>query len=149
MQFKKEELVAELEKRVEQEEKRWGLEKPLLEREQKVNSEKEEFAKKKNKLTTSKILIGFLFLNCTLIEIFTGWAMIKMLYIASIAGTSIDFTPLVALIGAVVGEVIGYGIYSLKSAKENSVGGLVFESAMKEKEHESKKKAPAAEGGVG
>ena len=144
MQFKKEELVAELEKRVEQEEKRWELEKPLLEREQKVNSEKEEFAKKKNKLTTSKILIGFLFLNCTLIEIFTGWAMIKMLYIAYI-----DFTPLVALIGAVVGEVIGYGIYSLKSAKENSVGGLVFESAMKEKELESKKKAPAAEGGVG
>lgn len=149
MQFKKEELVAELEKRVEQEEKRWELEKPLLEREHKVNSEKEEFAKKKNKLTTSKILIGFLFLNCTLIEIFTGWAMIKMLYIASIAGTSIDFTPLVALIGAVVGEVIGYGIYSLKSAKENSVGGLVFESTMKEKELELKKKAPAAEGGVG
>ena len=149
MQFRKEELVAELKKRVEQEEKRWELEKPLLEREQKVNSEKEEFAKKKNKLTTSKILIGFLFLNCTLIEIFTGWAMIKMLYIASIAGTSIDFTPLVALIGAVVGEVIGYGIYSLKSAKENSVGGLVFESAMKDKELESKKKAPAAEGGLG
>lgn len=149
MQFKKEELVAELEKRVEQEEKRWELEKPLLEREHKVNSEKEEFVKKKNKLTTSKLLIGFLFLNCTLIEIFTGWAMIKMLYIASIAGTSIDFTPLVALIGAVVGEVIGYGIYSLKSAKENSVGGLVFESAMKEKELESKKKAPAVEGGVG
>jgi len=46
MQFKKEELVADLEKRVEQEEKRWELEKPLLEREHKVNSEKEEFAKK-------------------------------------------------------------------------------------------------------
>lgn len=84
------------------------------------------------KISTSKLLIAFLFINCTVIEIFTGWAMVKMLAIALVTGISIDFTPLVALIGAVVGEVFGYAIYSLKAMKENTVGGLVFEKALKE-----------------
>lgn len=87
------------------------------------------------KIPTSKLLILFLFINCTVIEIFTGWAMVKMLSIALITGLSIDFTPLVALIGAVVGEVFGYAIYSLKSAKENSVGGIVYDSALRELEN--------------
>lgn len=84
------------------------------------------------KISTSKLLIALLFINCTVIEIFTGWAMVKMLAIALVTGISIDFTPLVALIGAVVGEVIGYAIYSLKAMKENTIGGLVYEKALKE-----------------
>ena len=36
--------------------------------------------------------------------------MVKMLSLAFVAGTMIDFTPLVALIGAVVGEVFGYAV---------------------------------------
>ena len=129
MSFKKP-LISKLCKEVEQEEQRWKLEKPLLERKEIIRSEKAEFIKKKHKLSTSKMLIIFLFINCTLIEIFTAWAMIKMLTIAMIAGTAIDFTPLVALIGAVVGEVIGYAIYSLKSTKENTVGGIVYENVI-------------------
>ena len=43
-----------------------------------------------------------------------------------------DFTPLVALIGAVVSEVVGYAVYALKSAKENTVGGITYESAMRQ-----------------
>lgn len=84
------------------------------------------------KISTSKLLIALLFINCTAIEIFTGWAMVKMLAIALVTSISIDFTPLVALIGAVVGEVIGYAIYSLKAMKENTIGGLVYEKALKE-----------------
>ena len=56
--------------------------------------------------------------------------MVKMLSLALIAGTMIDFTPLVALIGAVVGEVFSYAIYSLKSTKENTVGGIVYDSVI-------------------
>ena len=41
-----------------------------------------------------------------------------------------DFTPLVTLIGAVVSEVIGFAIYAIKSAKENTSGGIVYETAM-------------------
>ena len=37
-----------------------------------------------------------------------------------------------ALITTVVAEVIGFGIYALKSTKENTEGGIVFETAMRE-----------------
>lgn len=90
----------------------------------------------KNKMSTSKILIIFLFMNCTFIELFTCWSIIAMLSIAPNIG-SIDFSPLVTLIGTVVGEVISYGIYSAKAAKENTVGGVVFETALASKENNS------------
>jgi len=38
----------------------------------------------------------------------------------------VDFTPIVTLIGAVVGEIIGFAIYAAKAAKENTVGGIVY-----------------------
>lgn len=85
--------------------------------------------KKIKKIPTSKKLILFLFLNCTLIELFTAWVTIKSLYLAETFLIVPDFTPLVSLIGAVLGEVIGYAVYAIKSAKENSQGGIVFESA--------------------
>ena len=69
--------------------------------------------------------------------------MVKMLSIALITGLSIDFTPLVALIGAVVGEVFGYAIYSLKSAKENSAGGIVYDSALRELEDNQNSDEPS------
>lgn len=125
-------LISNLRRRVEQEEKRWQLEKPLRERQAAVRNDKAEFENKKRKISTSKLLIIFLFVNCTLIEIFTGWATIKMLAIALATGLSIDFTPLVALIGAIVGEVIGYAVYSLKSTKENTAGGIIYDTAMKD-----------------
>lgn len=90
--------------------------------------------KKKNKMSTSKILIIFLFMNCTFIELFTCWSIIEMLRIASTTG-NIEFSPLVTLIGTVVGEVISYGIYSAKAAKENTAGGVVFETALQENDN--------------
>jgi len=47
-----------------------------------------------------------------------------------------DFSPLVTLIGAVVSEVIGFAIYSIKATKENTKGGIVYDTAMKEYEME-------------
>ena len=140
-------LISDLRKQVEKEEKRWMLEKPLRERQAAVRNDRAEFKKKKCKISTSKLLIIFLFINCTLIEIFTGWAMVKMLSLAFIAGTMIDFTPLVALIGAVVGEVFGYAIYSLKSTKENTVGGIVYDSVINNSN--DKEPSPPQENGVG
>lgn len=88
----------------------------------------------KKKSSTSKLLIFFLFLNCTIVEAFTGWVTIKSFHLAETMGIPIDFSPLLALIGAVVGEVFGFAIYSLKSAKENSANGIVYEMAMLEKQ---------------
>ena len=74
--------------------------------------------------------------------------MVKMLSLAFVAGTMIDFTPLVALIGAVVGEVFSYAIYSLKSAKENTVGGIVYDSIINNNS-DNKEPSPPQENGVG
>ena len=74
--------------------------------------------------------------------------MVKMLSLAFVAGTMIDFTPLVALIGAVVGEVFGYAIYSLKSTKENTVGGIVYDSVINNNS-DNKESSPPQENGVG
>lgn len=88
--------------------------------------------KKKKKLSTTKILIIFLFVNCVIIELFTAWALMKSLEISALTGVMTDFSPLNALIGAVVGEVVGFGIYAAKSAKENSKGGITYDAAMEE-----------------
>ena len=73
--------------------------------------------------------------------------MVKMLSLAFVAGTMIDFTPLVALIGAIVGEVFGYAIYSLKSTKENTIGGIVYDSVINNSD--DKESSPPKENGVG
>lgn len=133
MFFHKRETLSQ--KQIEKEERKWANEKPLLERQRKIQEEKREYYKPKFlKPSTSKMLIGFLFINCTIIEIFTGWATIQMLSVAMATGLSIDFSPLVALVGAVVSEVFGYAIYSLKATKENSIGGITYDLAMKEAE---------------
>lgn len=82
------------------------------------------------KISTTKILIAFLFINCTLLEIFTGWVTVENLLLARDFGIAIDFTPLVTLIGIVLGEVFGFAVYAAKSAKENSIGGITYDSAM-------------------
>lgn len=125
-----EELVAE--------EKRWQQNKPLLKREIKLAKDKEKVQKLKNdkrQLTTTKLLLLFLFLNFTLIEIFTGWVTIQSIQLAYYSEySSPDYTPLVTLIGAVVGEVMSFATYALKSMKENSQGGIVYETALREPE---------------
>lgn len=89
--------------------------------------------KKKKKFSTSKILVTLLFINCTAIELFTAWSTIQMLRMASFIGM-MDFTPLVTLIGATIGEVFGYAVYSLKAAKENCAGGILYDSAMMDRQ---------------
>lgn len=86
----------------------------------------------KRKLSTSKLLILFLFLNCTLVEIFACWSVAEMLTISMSNGVPVDFSPLVTLIGTVVSEILGYGIYSLKAAKENTRGGVIYDLAMRD-----------------
>lgn len=112
-------------------ERRWQKEKPLREREYKLKEDQRQFKEThRPKISTSKLLIIFLFINCTIIEIFTGYVTLRSLDIATMTFMMPDFTPLVTLIGAVVSEVIGFAIYAIKSAKENTSGGIVYETAM-------------------
>ena len=99
----------------------------------KLKQEKREFKKQfLPKISTSKLLILFLFINCTIIELFTGFVTLKSLDLTTLTMANPDFTPLVALIGAVVSEVVGYAVYALKSAKENTAGGITYEAAMRQ-----------------
>lgn len=121
------------ERKVALEERQWEREKEVLERKYSLKQEKIDFKKKFfPKISTSKLLILFLFINCTIIELFTGYVTLKSIDIATMTMMNPDFTPLVTLIGAVVTEVIGFAVYALKSAKENTAGGIVYEAAMRE-----------------
>lgn len=124
------------EKKLAKEEKVWAQEKELLQREYNLKEDKKNFKNsKKKKMSMSKKLICFLFINCTLIELFVGWVTIKSLNISMVTMYAADLSPLVALVGAVVGEVIGYAVYAIKSARENTVNGITYMYA----EHELKK----------
>ena len=113
------------------EEAKWKIDKNLIERKQAIMNDKAATYKKTvKKPSTSKLLIMFLFGSCTLIELFTGWVTVQSIILAREAFITPDFTPLVTLIGAVVAEVFGFAVYSLKSTKENTTGGIVFEQAM-------------------
>ena len=121
------------EKEILQQTQEWEKEKEILEKEFSLKEDKRKFySKYKKKISTSKLLIFFLFLNCTIIELFTGWVTFKSIELSAITSMVPDFSPLVALIGAVIGEVIGFAVYSLKSAKENTKNGIVYEQAMLE-----------------
>lgn len=111
----------------------WAKQKKILQRQQKIKQEKREIKHPHRlKLTTSKLLAFLLFLNCTCIEIFSCWAIKRSIEVAVIDSMAIDFSPLVALITAVVGEGIGYWVYAAKSKAENTQGGIVYEMAMKQ-----------------
>ena len=106
----------------------WDQEKKAIKIQQQIHRERRKLLNPFAKISFSKWLIFFLFFNCTILEIFTGWVTIQTIKLAFSTGAIIDFSPLVTLIGLVVGEVIGYGIYSLKAIKENTKGGIVYDS---------------------
>lgn len=114
--------------------KNWEQEKDIIIEQIKLKNDKEKI-KGHNKLSMSKKIILFLFINCTLIELFTGYITIMDLNIAKTTGI-VDFSPMIALITAVVGEVIGFAVYAVKSMKENTQGGITYQAMMNEFEQQ-------------
>lgn len=74
----------------------------------------------KNKMPFSKKLMIIIILNCAVIELYS---MVAMWY-------NHDLSSLCTLIGAVVGETVSFAIYSYKAIKENTSGGIVYESTI-------------------
>ena len=119
----------------------WLQLKPELLRENKIEQEKKKINSEKRKIklpSWGKMLLVFLFLNFTILEIFIGWVTIKTFALAFAVGMMPDFTPLVTLIGLVAGETISYGAYCAKSKAENIEGGLVHDSAMYQLKYQTK-----------
>ena len=73
-----------------------------------------------------------LFFNFSVLEIFIGWVTVKSFSLAFTLGIGPDFTPLITLISAVLGETISYAIYCLKSKAENTKNGIVYDLAMRD-----------------
>ena len=133
----KELLLKQEVKNLKREEQLWEVEKKIISRQEKIEQEKDAIkGKGKKKISATKLLILFLFINCTLIELFTGWAIVQSIQIAAIMGIAPDFSPLIALIGAVVSEVMGFAIYAIKSTKENTKDGIVYETTMANLSHD-------------
>ena len=95
--------------------------------------------KQKEKLSFSKVAFIFMISNCTVIEIY---ALIAMTFFA-------DLSPLTSLIAAVVGECMSFLVFELKSSKENTEGGIIYESAMKKLEYELKGETKDTDEAVG
>ena len=114
------------EKKVTKLEQKWEKDKDLIERVNQIKIEKSQLKQNFFEKIGTKPLITYLFLNCTLIEIFTMIILLWSLNISAATGLSADMTPLTALISTVVGEVIAFGIYAYKSAKENTKGGTTY-----------------------
>lgn len=114
----------------------WQIEKQIILQKQDLQQQKKKvknrYKEERKKLSTSKFLMLFLFLSCSAIEFFTIFLTFK-----SINMGYIDFSALQSLITAVVAQVIGFAIYALKSTKENTKGGIVYQTAILEaqKEH--------------
>ena len=90
-----------------------------LKKKDKLLSERDLYKKKKS-FSYSKALLAYLMFICTAIIIYVG-AIIVYLQ---------DTSVLPILITSVVGAIISFITYEVKSVKENSVGGIVYDLAM-------------------
>lgn len=125
--------------------KLWEAKKPYIQINNDIKQQEKDMKEAALRVSWSKLLLIFLFINFTILEFFIGWVTIKCLTLAIALGTAPDFTPLVTLVGAVMGQTISYGIYAAKSKAENTKNGLVYDLAMLEKQDELN----SNEGGVG
>ena len=127
---KKSKVFLDKSEQIDQEEQNWAIEKENIKRRKRIHDEYKELTESTpTKLSMSKKALIFLFVNCSLLEIFTGYITVKTITLAAETGMSPDFTPLITIIGTVVGEVIGLACYYAKSTKENTVGGITYDSA--------------------
>lgn len=91
-----------------------------------INSSYRGDEKEKKKVSTTKLLMAFIFINCTVVEAYSMWVMY----------TLGDLSALYALIGAVITESISFAIYCVKAFNETKEEErLCFEREKFETEH--------------
>lgn len=117
-------------KKIRQQEQNWQIQRLNLKRR---NDIKNDYNKIQNKnpfrITTGKLAMWILLALCFVVIIFTGIVTIKEFSLAYALGLMPDFTPLVTMIGAILGAAIDVAAYFAKSAKENTKGGITYQAA--------------------
>lgn len=119
------------EKLMDKKKQNWQRQKQILIAQEQIKKEKRQIKSESKKITTSKFLTFFLFASCTIIQAFTMFLLVKGLEL----GLEISTGPLEMLITSVAAEVVGFAIYSLKAAKQNTKGGIVYQTAMSQWEN--------------
>lgn len=77
---------------------------------------------KRQHLSFSKVAVIFIFINCFIIELYSMVVMVLFH----------DLTSLGSLVMAVLGQCVSLMGYFIKSTKENTSQGIVYETAMYE-----------------
>lgn len=117
-------------KKIRHQEENWQIQRLNL---KKQNDIKNDYNKIQNKnpfkITTGKLAMWILLSLCLIVIIFTSFITIKEFSLAYTLGVMPDFTPLVTMIGAILGAAIDVAAYFAKSAKENTKGGITYEAA--------------------
>lgn len=117
-------------RQITQKQKKWVIQRFNIQRENDIRNDYKRIQNKNPfKLTTGKLAMWFLFVLCVVVVIFTGWIAIQQINLSYAIGMSPNFTPLITMIGAIMGATIDVAAYFAKSAKENSQGGIIFEAA--------------------
>ena len=116
----------------------WQKEKVILEQKQEIEKEKHDLSSRSwaIRLPFSKMIAIFLFANFTILEIFIGWVTIQSFTLAYAIGIMPDFSPLITLSTAVLGQTVSYWVYSSKAKAENTAGGLTYETTMIEMQNQ-------------
>lgn len=105
------------------------IRKKQKEYEQKIQLEAEEKKCKpeKSKLSMTKKITVYLFIVLNILLIYSGVAMWHFA----------DLSYLGALITDVIGQIIVFITYSAKAVKENTVGGITYDTAMQNRIYEN------------
>lgn len=81
---------------------------------------------KRKSLSFSKVAVIFIFINCFVIELYSMAVMVVFH----------DLTSLGSLVMAVLGQCVSLLGYFIKSGKENTASGIVYETTMLQLQHE-------------
>lgn len=97
-----------------------------------LRAERRRFFPPRKRPSTSKLALAYIFLSCTVVQVYSMAAMWRLCALS----------PLATLIGATVGEAISYCAYVAKSTKENTAGGIIYDTAMLDRAEVAPPEAP-------
>lgn len=114
------------EKEFEEEMRKVRLKNKSIARKQELQKEKNKY-KTTKKYSTTKLIAVYLFI---LLNVVLGFSMYMMYHLS-------DLTYLGVLITDIVAQLITFLIYVVKSTKENTQGGITYETAIRNLEMKS------------
>lgn len=89
---------------------------------QKLDKEKYKYKNKLKLPSTSKLMVVYLFILLNIIVVYSMIAMWKFE----------DLSYLSVLITDIAAQIVTFITYTIKSTKENTAGGIIFETAMRQ-----------------